>query len=310
MAKAYVTLLTKPDYLPGTLVLALGLHVVRSKYPLVVMVTPDLPREARIVLHKRGIMTYDIEALRPRGPHTLDAYDARFAETWTKLRAFELVEFERVVLLDSDMVILQNMDELLDELVLPADEVAAAHVCACNPRKLKHFPADWVPENCAHSAVKSPTMPPPVPSAHAPRPYGQLNSGTVVLNPSRDLANRIYSFLYQSERIASFTFPDQDLLAAFFQGKWRPLSWRYNALRTLRDLHTQEWRDDMVKCVHYILPEKPWHARVPAKGTMRGEFDEVNRWWWDHYDAMAREIKVTDPDGWVLVNKYVAHPSQ
>ena len=34
------------------------------------------------------------------------------------------------------------MDELMD-LELPKDWVAAAHVCACNPRKLAHYPDDW-----------------------------------------------------------------------------------------------------------------------------------------------------------------------
>jgi lipopolysaccharide biosynthesis glycosyltransferase len=45
-------------------------------------------------------------------------------------------------MLDSDMLICKNMDHLL-EMDLPADSIAAAHVCACNPWKLKHYPEDW-----------------------------------------------------------------------------------------------------------------------------------------------------------------------
>lgn len=37
---------------------------------------------------------------------------------------------------------MKNMDELMT-MDLPQNEVAAAHVCACNPRKLKHYPDDW-----------------------------------------------------------------------------------------------------------------------------------------------------------------------
>lgn len=40
------------------------------------------------------------------------------------------------------MIVMQKMDELM-HLSLAGDEIAAAHVCACNPRKLKHYPADW-----------------------------------------------------------------------------------------------------------------------------------------------------------------------
>jgi hypothetical protein len=41
------------------------------------------------------------------------------------------------------MIILKNMDELIDNLGLPSDWIAASHACACNPRKFKHYPADW-----------------------------------------------------------------------------------------------------------------------------------------------------------------------
>lgn len=44
--------------------------------------------------------------------------------------------------MDSDMIVMRNMDELMD-IDLPDDWIAACHACACNPRKLKHYPADW-----------------------------------------------------------------------------------------------------------------------------------------------------------------------
>jgi ferritin-like protein len=40
------------------------------------------------------------------------------------------------------MIVMRNMDELFD-LDLPSSWIAATHVCACNPRKLPHYPADW-----------------------------------------------------------------------------------------------------------------------------------------------------------------------
>jgi hypothetical protein len=44
--------------------------------------------------------------------------------------------------MDSDMIVTRNMDELM-KLDLPPDWIAAAHVCACNPKKLAHYPKDW-----------------------------------------------------------------------------------------------------------------------------------------------------------------------
>ena len=88
MKAAYVTLLTTTSYLPGALVLDYGLRAAQSAYPLVVMITPSLPQEARNLLQRRGIVTREVELLQPsEGSHTLAAHDERFTDTWTKLRS-------------------------------------------------------------------------------------------------------------------------------------------------------------------------------------------------------------------------------
>jgi len=184
--------------------------------------------------------------------------------------------------LDADMLIKRNMDELF-ELPLGQDQIAAVHACACNPMKLAHYPADWIPANCAHTAVQGSLGLPPVWTPTTPRPYGQLNSGTVVLNPSPELGKAIVHYL-DTENLESFAFPDQDLLAAFFKGKWKPLQWYYNALKTLRMIHPQLWRDDEIRCLHYILKDKPWEARIHA---VPGPFDELHNWWWNDFDSMV-----------------------
>ncbi|KAJ6604775.1 nucleotide-diphospho-sugar transferase [Mycena vulgaris] len=282
----YVTLLTKVSYLPGALVLDYGLKETKSKYPLVVMVTPELPQEGRNVLMKRGIPMREIRSLRPGE-----------GDTWTKLRQV-VFHVYRIVLLDSDMLVKENIDDLM-EVTLPPGGIAAAHVCACNPRKFPHYPADWIPENCAYSAVSSPTAPPTLP-VEQPRPYSQLNSGTVVLEPSLKLAKDLYHFLATDERVPTFSFPDQDLLTAFFHGKWTSLPWYYNALRTLRAVHPSMWDDKVARCVHYILADKPWQVRDSK------EFGVVNSWWWVQYDKLSEELRSEDVDVWKLVSATVA----
>lgn len=55
-----------------------------------------------------------------------------------------------MVLLDSDMLVMQNMDELMD-MALDAPELegsgsrvfAASHACVCNPLKKPHYPKNW-----------------------------------------------------------------------------------------------------------------------------------------------------------------------
>ncbi|CAL1696127.1 unnamed protein product [Somion occarium] len=266
---AWVTLLTKSEYLPGALVVDQCLKSVGSKYPLVVMATSQLPQEARLILSNRDIPIRDISRLKPQNESSsmaeLDSRFTRFADTWTKLQAFELVEYDRVVLIDSDMVVLRNMDELMDH-DLPSDWIAAVHACACNPRRFPHYPDDWIPENCAYSSVVHPTgiINPPVITDSSPRPYKQLNSGLVILTPSLELANDIHRFLMTSPLVSTFAFPDQDLLAAYFEGRWKVLP------------------DEEVRCLHYIFHEKPW-STPPGSG---GEYGEIDQWWWDRYEKL------------------------
>jgi alpha-N-acetylglucosamine transferase len=300
--KAYVTLITKDQYLAGTLVLNHTLQAVQSKYPLVVMYTTALSTRSKEILQSKGLKLVEIESLNPpEGAHDLKGFDARFADTWTKLRSFGLTDYERVVMLDSDMVVRKNMDELFD-IDLSADQIAAAHACACNPRKFSHYPADWIPANCAHTAVTHPTGAPVTPplfsSITQPRPHALLNSGLVVLNPSQSLFEALVTYLATSPKIASFSFPDQDLLAHFFEGKWKSLNWYYNALKPLKFIHEPLWDDSEVRCLHYILPEKPWHIKI---GEAR-EYEQLHLWWWD---ALAEVQKELDEETTVFVRKNI-----
>ena len=122
-----------------------------------------------------------------------------------------------------------------------------------------------------------------------------------MINPSQELTSSLVRFLATSPLIASFKFPDQDLLAAYFEGKWKVLPWCYNALKTLRIIHQPLWRDDEIRCLHYILPEKPW--RTPP-GTA-GEHEEVNEWWWNRYNKLAADLQQSHPEDWKLIDAHV-----
>ena len=163
-----------------------------------------------------------------------------------------------------------------------------------------------IPANCAYTPLLHPTghSQPTSIQPSSPRPYALLNSGLVVLTPSATLARSIVDFLRTSSLVPTFTFPDQDLLAAFFRGRWKPLPWVYNALKTLRVTHKNLWRDDEVRCLHYIFPEKPWKARV-RKGDGVDDLKEMDLWWWERFDVLVGELK-DDPETRELLLENVA----
>ncbi|GAA5976202.1 hypothetical protein JCM11641_001081 [Rhodosporidiobolus odoratus] len=292
--KAFVTLLTNAVYLPGLLLLDDTLKRVGTKYPLVVLTTPSFPEEHLALLEALGIQTKRIELLEPKGEIQLIA--ERFRDTWSKLQAFALDEYERVVLLDCDMTVFDNIDCLLDDdKLLPSkDWIAASHSCTCNPLNEDWYEPDCCPANCPYTyAFSHNGAPPPSSTFNTKRTYTLLNSGLVVLSPSTNLYDGIVEYLHTSPTVATMALPDQDLLGEVFLGKWEPLRWRFNAIKTFRWVHPELWFDkagkegrerqqeDGIAVLHYIV-EKPWLQLVDADNREA----ESHRWWWADWDHM------------------------
>ncbi|KAI5819837.1 nucleotide-diphospho-sugar transferase [Pyronema omphalodes] len=275
---AWIVLLTQPSYLPGVILLGYSLRKVDSKYPLVAAVTPSLPDDCRQALIDCGIKIKEIAPLQPKDKVKVVA--ERFEDTWSKLAVFGFEGYQRAILIDADMLLLKNMDHLMN-LPIPDDWIAANHACVCNLDRDSWAPEDWREENCAYTpmvhpdALENPTQVTP----SSIRTHTLLNSGLVVFTPSKVVLNQMREFLATSQLVKDFSFPDQDFLAHFYKGRWMPIGWQYNAIKTARYWHPKMWNDDAVVNVHYIC-DKPWKV-----GKKRGTDDEVTHtWWWDHFD--------------------------
>ncbi len=145
----WTTLITNTNYLSGLLTLDYSLKKHKSKYPLVALYTDTFPQEGHQALDSRKIPKKRVKYLLP-AVHKDYSNDTRFYDCWSKLTPFSLVEYDRVVQLDSDMMVLRNMDELMElELDPPGlggkgnRVFAASHACVCNPLKKPHYPKDW-----------------------------------------------------------------------------------------------------------------------------------------------------------------------
>ena len=111
--------------------------------------TDSFPPEGHNALDIRRIPKKHVKYLMPSVPKDF-TNDPRFYDCWSKLTPFSLTEYERVVQLDSDMLVLKNMDELMDLHLDPPEMegkgqrvFAAGHACVCNPMKKAHYPKDW-----------------------------------------------------------------------------------------------------------------------------------------------------------------------
>ncbi len=294
--KVWTTLITNTAYLSGLLTLDHSLKEQESKYPLVALYTESFPQEGLDALDRRRIARKRIPYLLP-ATHKDFANDPRFYDCWSKLTPFSLTEYERVVQLDSDMLCLKNMDELMDVPLDGADMkgegarvFAASHACLCNPLNKPHYPRDWVPENCAFTYQHS--DPEKAQKEGAPPDLGitMPNGGLQVVVPCDETYNKIAAAM-SDDKTSSYDFSDQSLLGDVFHGRWVALPYVYNALKTLRwkGVHDAIWRDDRVKNIHYILSPKPWDESEEDRRAEKR--DCANAWWWDVNDRRLQQEK-------------------
>ncbi|OTA87069.1 glycosyltransferase family 8 protein [Hypoxylon sp. CO27-5] len=279
--KIWTTLLTNRGYFGGLLVLHHSLRRHRSKYRLVVMVTRAVEEDTEYMeaFAAAGIPTIVVDKIEP-APR-----DGKINKgTWEKLAPWSFTQYERVVLLDSDQIILQNIDDMM-EVDIPEGWIASTHACTCNPRKLPHYSKDWVPANCAFTAANQATGEPAPITSQSPNNHHLLNSGTVILKPSKKQYDELIHAMNTHPDVPNMIFFDQDLLAIVYRGRWKPLPYHYNALKPMRDCHRGLWRDEHVKILHYIL-NKPWKSR---KYDENDTIESTHKLWWDEFALVEKE---------------------
>ena len=230
--RTYVTVCSSEEYLDGVLALDASLRRVGSRYPLTVLVTAPVSAEAEQRLNLLGIRTSrrDESPAVPR--EVIDRNAASGQEHWSrtfdKLHIFELLEFGKVVYLDSDMIVMSNVDELFDRPHLSA--VAAGRSQPGNE--------SWV----------------------------QLNSGCLVVVPRPGALEALWKALplALSERGA---VGDQDLIQVAHPD-WPEqedlhLGEEYNLFFMYLEHYTRELGYSRrggppIKIVHFVGARKPW----------------------------------------------------
>ncbi|KAL8823166.1 MAG: hypothetical protein Q9191_006116 [Dirinaria sp. TL-2023a] len=313
--RAWVTLLTRPSYLPGVITLAFSLRKHATAYQLIVLITPSLPESCLHALeleaHSNPDLTvHPVEPLLPSGPVTLIA--ARFEDTWTKLRAFELTTYDACVFLDADITIYKNMDEVFDTQIPGSGWIAANQACVCNLDHDSWAPDNWNAVNCPYTPLSHPASligATPVPaSQEPPHTHTLMNGGLFLYYPSADLWSSMLQYFECSKELSTYQFPDQDFLAQYFLHRWRALPWKYNALKTMENWHPNIWRDDEVRGLHYIV-DKPWERRVGSDGIggHLGRDGKTHSWWWNIWNEWTEQRK-GEPELLRILEQLVAAP--
>ncbi|OAY43936.1 galactinol synthase 2 [Manihot esculenta] len=277
---AYVTFLAgNEDYVKGVVGLAKGLRKVKSKYPLVVAMLPDVPEEHRQILVSQGCLVKEIAPVYPPENQTKFAM-AHYVINYSKLRLWKLVEYSKMIYLDSDIQLFDNIDHLFD---LQGGYLYAVMDCFC---ELWRFSPLHKIGYCQHCPDRVQW-----PAEMGPKPPLYFNAGMFVFEPSLST----YNDLLKTVEVTTPTrFAEQDFLNMFFKDFYRPLPPIYNLILSLLWRHPENIELDKAKVVHYCAAgSKPWRYTGEGENMDREDIKMMVKKWWDIYNDESLDYNNT-----------------
>ncbi len=225
----YLTLLGSDDYLQGTIALIRSLKMQKSKYPITVLVTDNVSNMVLDYLKLNNIK-YKI-AKKIEAPNSIKKNNGKnsysnWTNTFSKLLIFGMVEYDKIVFLDSDMLILRNIDELFTKQHLSG--VIAG----------RSFPGN---EN-----------------------WKDINSGIMVIKPKKDEDKRLISILNEVKYPGKMG--DQDIIRLGYPNwsKYEELhlSESYNIFAKYEPYYvSQKVLNTPIKVLHFVGKRKPWNMK-------------------------------------------------
>jgi len=154
------------------------------------------------------------------------------------------MDYDKIVYLDSDTVVIQNIDELFD----------VPHFFSACPSII--------------TAYNAKTM--EVVESHHCSDF--FNAGVLVLKPDKT----VYLDMMRKKDVIKndADLSDQGFLNSYFKNKVNILSAFYNATKRAHDTMSDWWKmnEDKIKVIHYTATDKPW---------MKGRTSPIDRYWWN-----------------------------
>jgi alpha-N-acetylglucosamine transferase len=250
--------------------------------PIVVLCTPDVSVDRRERLKKDGAQVVDIDLVE-EGSAWLSPGSDRWRDVTSKFRAWQLVQYDRVLFFDSDTVLQRCMDGVFDD----------ANATAVATRLDPEYGIDVDESETTGLVIQDPTTGGTLPSTYLMASTGELPgplghrfppdwgdfknpgafcAGFFLFAPSKEMFEYYLSFLRTSHSYDS-TLPEQSLMvhAHRWDGPmpWRELSSTWN----IRSVNENDF-DQGVASMH-----EKWWVQPPISGSRKvGEWFLRVRW--------------------------------
>lgn len=271
---AIVTLATQPEYLIPAYALGTSLRAQRTVWPTVALLSRALAANSEVLanltiagfnfIHVVETIDNPARQLTPERVAELKAHgksiQAHKMDVFTKLRIFEMTQFDRILFLDADTVVTDNVDHLLYE-ERPYNVVPSlVHMDECTARDEsdRQFVFEYKDRLYCQSHALEPY--------HGVAQIGYSNTGVLVIEPSLRVFDELLALLareldYDDTCVGTHGCNDQRLLNLYYHERPEQVG----RLGLVYNVDCDQFGDDEFingsiepRIVHYRGHKKPW----------------------------------------------------
>jgi alpha-N-acetylglucosamine transferase len=242
---------------------------------LLVIVPPHIPQAKRQLLQEDGATVLQVDLLTPKH-WTPTPSETRWIDQFTKLHLWNLTQFDRILYLDSDMLLTRHLDDIWDEEAVLNPQQTKQEIETNNAHLL---PKEYVIVAETDNEGSNSERPTPL------RPQSRLNAGFMVLKPDRNLLEYYLSLLNHPDIVFERAFMEMGLLNAAH--RWdSPMPWstfklplgrwsnNWPLLRDVGDgsatLHDKFWEEGNQGWIERELVEMWWRVQGRMEGFWQG----------------------------------------
>ncbi|KAF2810940.1 nucleotide-diphospho-sugar transferase, partial [Mytilinidion resinicola] len=237
----------------------------------VVVVTPDVSESRIWRLKKDGAIVKHIEFVHGNNDGWLHPSESRWSDIMSKLRVWQLTEYSRILMLDSDMVLQRPLDGIFDE---PGAQIMPTLTNVTAKDDEPDLPENYLLASFGETFNEDHGYPPDW--DHGLKKYGKFCAGFFILKPSETIFN-YYKALLDIEGRFDSKYMEQNLLnyAHRWDGAmpWREIPTTWN----IRSINDHDF-DEGVASMH----EKWWDLIFSKSEKIMG-FMKAQRWQMEGY---------------------------
>lgn len=273
---AFVTLITSDSYLNGALALIKTLRKhSKLEAAIVVLVTPNISASTTKRLScNRHVTVKVVEPItRPEGSSSENCWAN---SEYTKLHIWNLMEFTRIVYIDADCIVLENIDELFS-LIPDNEQIFAASPDVFPPDKFNAGVLVVTPNPILFNLLQEVST---YLESYDDGDTGLLNGVFYMWYASDSVDLR--SLQRSSPRVGPSNNATDRTVEKSHVIRLIKLPFGYNAQRTMHHFtkaNPKYWKSiNPLKIIHFCSSPKPWETGIGSK--LLGELETL---WWETF---------------------------